>query len=124
MTEFPPKNEQTGTKHAVRLSKILTEIIWLCMLPLFFVATILAIFQIREIHEDQLDKASLLAKNVVLYTDNAINSRIKGLGMLAASPFMDDLSKWDLFIRRLRVFIKVSGLTWSSRMGLNSRSFY
>jgi len=94
-----PIGEQTHIQRGVRLSQKLTRIIWLCMFPLFLFAAILAILQIREIHQDHIDKASLLAKNVVLYTDNAINSRIKALRMLATSPLVDDVSKWnDLYL--------------------------
>ena len=104
-----PIGEQPHIQLGVRLSKKLTRIIWLCMLPLFLFAATLAILQIREIHQDQIDKASLLAKNVVLYTDNAINSRIKALSMLATSSLVDDVSKWHDLYREAQGFYRSFG---------------
>jgi CheY-like chemotaxis protein len=104
-----PIGEQPHIQLGVRLSKKLTRIIWLCMLPLFLFAATLAILQIREIHQDQIEKASLLAKNVVLYTDNAINSRIKALSMLATSSLVDDASKWHDLYREAQGFYRSFG---------------
>ena len=94
----------TMLKSGVPLSTILTRIIWLCMLPLFLFGAILTLLQLREIHREQIDKASLLAKNVVLYTDNAINSRISALNMLAISPLVDDVAKWPILYQEAQGF--------------------
>ena len=94
----------TKLRSGVRLSKLLTMIIWLCMLPLFLFGAILAILQLREIHQDQIERASLLARNVILFTDNAISSRIKALNMLATSPLVDDVSKWPILYQEAQGF--------------------
>ena len=109
MSVSRPIGEQTRMQRSLSLSKALTRIISLCMLPLFSVAAILAFLQIRTIHEEQFEDALRLAKNVILYTDNAISSRINGLNMLATSPFVDDPAKWDLLYREAQAFSRSFG---------------
>ena len=48
-----PIGDQTHIKRGVRLSRKLTRIIWLCMLPLFLFAATLAILQLREIQQSE-----------------------------------------------------------------------
>ncbi len=79
------------------------------MLPLFLFGAILASLQIHELHQEQIEKASILARNVVLYTDNAISSRIQALNMLAISPLVDDISNWPLLYQEAQDFQRSFG---------------
>ncbi len=104
MSDLQSKIEANTIKSDLRLSKVLTRIILLCMLPLFLFGAILATLMIDKIQQEQIDKASLLARNVVLYTDNAISSRINALNMLATSSFVDDVSQWHLLYQSAQNF--------------------
>lgn len=95
---------QSAGTDGVRLSRVFTRIIWLCMLPLFIFGSILTILQIRHIHQEQFAKASLLAQDVIFDIDSAITSRIKALNMLATSPFVDDAANWHLLYREAQSF--------------------
>jgi PAS domain S-box-containing protein len=93
----------------VPLATVIKRIIWLCILPLFLFAACLAIYDVGVIHRQQTEQAASLAENLVLATDNALNSRIKALSMLAMSPLVNDLSRWHDLYREAQGFYQSFG---------------
>ena len=101
--------ERAEERTAVPLSTVIKRMIWLCMLPLFLFAAGMAIYQIGVIHRQEDRQATILTKNAILATDNTINSRIKALNMLALSPFVDDLARWQDLYREAQGFYRSYG---------------
>jgi PAS domain S-box-containing protein len=93
----------------VSLSSVIKKIIWLCMLPLFLFAIGLAGHQVNVIKHQQVEQAEVLADNFTLKIDNSLRARINALNMLAVSPLVDDLSKWNELYQQAEGFNKSFG---------------
>lgn len=102
-------NQQGENRAGIPLSKVITRIIWLCMLPLFFFAGGISIHEIVVVHLERVNQAVALAEDFVLSTDNALNTRINALGILAGSPLMDDENRWQELYEEAQVFFRIFG---------------
>jgi len=80
------------------LHAFLTRLIWLCVGPLVLLAAYLAIDRVRHVHDERDLETTNLAKSLSTAVDQDLNARIGALTMLAASPLVDDASRWkDLY---------------------------
>jgi len=80
------------------LHVFLTRLIWLCVLPLLLLAVYLAGNHIHSLQARQDREAANLVRNFVTALDHDIGARIAALQVLAASPLVDDPSRWpDLY---------------------------
>ena len=80
------------------LHAFLTRLIWLCVGPLVLLAAYLAIDRVRHVHDERDLETTNLAKTLSAAVDQDLNARIGVLTMLAASPLVDDASRWkDLY---------------------------
>lgn len=102
-------DEQSKNQAGVPLASVITRMIWLGMLPLFFFAACITIYEIMMVYQKQVDQAATLAKSFVLSTDNALNARISALGILAGSPLVDDESRWHELHKEAQGFYRIFG---------------
>ncbi|HJV28374.1 MAG TPA: PAS domain S-box protein [Aromatoleum sp.] len=91
------------------LHRFLARLIWLCVLPLVFLAAYLAIDSVRSAQLQRDARADRLARNVVTAIDEDLNARMAALQMLAASPLADDASRWEDFYREALGFYRSFG---------------
>jgi PAS domain S-box-containing protein len=110
------------------LSAVIRRIIWLCMLPLVLFAATFATYEVSSIHDHLDAQAKILAENISVSIDNAINSRIDALAVLSQSPLLDDMSRWSDFHREAQGFyrsfgthVTISDMGTPNRMLLNTR---
>lgn len=81
------------------LSRYLARLIWLSVLPLVLFATGMAALTIVKHERDIQEQAADLTNNAITDVDNYLDSRIKALGILAASPFADEPEQWERLYR-------------------------
>lgn len=75
---------------AMSLQAFLTRLIWLCVLPLVFLAVYLAGNHIHTIQAQRDREATDRVRNVANALDRNLGARIAALQVLAASPLLDD----------------------------------
>jgi PAS domain S-box-containing protein len=78
----------------ISLHAFLTLLICLCMGPLLLLAVCFAIDDVRGIQERRKTQAADLTRTLAAAVDQDLNFRIGALQMLAASPLVDDASRW------------------------------
>jgi len=88
----------------VSLHKYLTRLIWLCVLPLLFLAAYLAYAHVRFIQNERDTVMQNLASNFAASLDEELNARINGLKMLAVSPLVDEPARWHDLYRQAQGF--------------------
>ena len=106
MVEAYNSSKRTEGPVGIALSSVIRRIIWICMLPFFLFAAGVAFYQIDRTKHQQNDQAAVLADNFLLKTENSLNERISALQMLAASPLVDDFSKWNELYQQALGFYK------------------
>ena len=104
VTQEHALSEKRDKPIGVALSSVIKKMIWLCMLPLLVFAVGIAIYQIKIIERQLVEQAAVLAENFVLKTDNSVSARISALNMLAASPLIDDQSRWNELYQEAKGF--------------------
>jgi PAS domain S-box-containing protein len=80
------------------LHRLLTRLIWMCAGPLILLAVYLAFSSVMTKQTERDLEAANLAKSFATLIDQHLHARISALHMLAASPLVDDASRWrDLY---------------------------
>lgn len=79
------------------LRNFLTRLIWLCVLPPLLLAAGLAVEQVRQLDESAARQAQVLAQEVADAIDADLSERLGALRLLAQSPLIDDLARWESF---------------------------
>jgi PAS domain S-box-containing protein len=79
----------------IPLATYLTRLIWLCLLPLIGIAAWLAYDSIRTLRTEIDQEAGYLARNFTNSVDQFLNSRMRGMNILALSPLVDDPKRWN-----------------------------
>ena len=99
MNAFSESRPRDGAaKSPISLRGFLTRLILFCMGPLLLLAAYLAVDDVHEAHERRRAQAGNLARALAAAVDQDLNTRIGALQMLAASPLVDDASRWkDLY---------------------------
>jgi len=89
---------------ALPLRVFLTRLIWFSVLPLFILAVYLAVDHVRTIRA-QIDRdAADRVANAAAAVDRHLRAEIAGLETLAASPLVDDRSRWSEFYREAQAY--------------------
>jgi PAS domain S-box-containing protein len=96
-------------KQLVSLQAYLTRLIWLCVLPLFFLAAGYGAAHIRAMQADRDRTEEHRARNIMDAVDRIITSQLAALQVLAASPLLDDPERWGEFYREARGFFDSFG---------------
>jgi PAS domain S-box-containing protein len=81
-------------RQGLSLHAFLTRLIWLCVTPLVLLAAYLAIDRVRVAMDERRLEANNIARTLATAVDQDLNARIGALQMLAASPLVDDASRW------------------------------
>lgn len=81
------------------VQSFLTRLIWLCMLPLAFLAVFLAVGHVRTIQAGIDREAADRTHNLAIAIDRQIEAQIAALRALAASPLLDDPPRLKEFYR-------------------------
>lgn len=76
------------------LSRFLTRLILLCVVPLVLLAIVLAMIYVHHVHEESEMQAAGIVKGAMAAIDDNLSARIAGLQMLAKSPLGDDAAHW------------------------------
>ncbi|MBS1142162.1 MAG: hybrid sensor histidine kinase/response regulator [Proteobacteria bacterium] len=84
-----------GKPGGMSLHRFLTRLIWLCVLPLLFLAAYLAFAHVRFIQSERDATIRNMANNFVAALDKELEARISGLQMLALSPMVDHEAQWE-----------------------------
>ena len=121
----------TARPRGIPLSSFLTCLIWLCVLPLLILAAWLAVDNVLRGRADRDREAANLARNVAATIDQSLDARIAALRMLAASPLLDDASRWSDFYQEAQGFhqsfgthVILADVGTPMRMLLNTRVPY
>ncbi|OIP16333.1 MAG: hypothetical protein AUK51_10945 [Comamonadaceae bacterium CG2_30_59_20] len=77
---------------SIALTRFLTRLIWLSLLPLMLLAAYLIFSSVRNTQATQDLAAASLAANFASATDSDLQARINGLQLLASSPLANDAS--------------------------------
>jgi len=76
------------------LHAFLTRLVWLCVGPLIALAIYMAIERVRDVQGNRDREAAATAATLASSIDQDLNARVGALKMLAASPLVDDPSRW------------------------------
>jgi len=86
------------------LRGFLSQLIWICILPLMLVSVYLAIDQLNQYKARRDLEASYLVHNVAATVDRMIGSQVGALNMLAASPLVEDPARWSELYKEAQAF--------------------
>ena len=86
------------------LARYLSRLIWLGVTPLILVAAGIAAHTVMGHQEDMRERAVFLVNDAVADVDNYLDARIRALGILADSEFVDTPSQWNQLYRLARDF--------------------
>ncbi len=126
-----PRDAETAgdddQRKPIALSKFLSRLIWLCMLPLLILTIYLATDHVKTLKNQCDVTARDLAHNVANAIDLQLRSQITSLKALADSPSLDDPINLEDFYREAQAVLKnyathVILADLSSQMILNTRS--
>jgi PAS domain S-box-containing protein len=92
------------TPKPLTLLAFLTRLIWLCVLPLVLLAIYLAVDNVRTLQAKSDEEAEHLVENVATAIDLQIQAQIGSLQVLAASPLLDDPSRFNEFYTEAKAF--------------------
>lgn len=93
-----------ATLPGLPLRTYLTRLIWLCLAPLLLIACTLATTRVLHLIAEHENNAKELANRYAESVDRTIKSRIDGLKVLAASPFLDDGNHLQAFYQTAKGF--------------------
>lgn len=93
----------------MRLLTFLTRLIWVCVLPPLILSAALAVGHLRALEAQRDVEAAELARNTAGAIDRDLGARIAALGMLAASPLVDDPARWSEFYQEALGFVTSFG---------------
>jgi PAS domain S-box-containing protein len=86
------------------LDTFLTRLIWLCVLPLVFLAIYLAINYVYTLQAQRDQEAADRVRNIMTALDRHVEAQISALQMLAASPLVNKRSQWSEFYKEAQSF--------------------
>ncbi len=114
---------------SLSLSKFLGRLIWLCVLPLVFLATYLAVHQVRTLQDRESQDAEDQVRNIATDIDNRLQALILPLQVLAASSSVDDPPRLSEFYNECKAVQTILGAhvilaDTSKQMVLNTREPY
>jgi PAS domain S-box-containing protein len=104
-----PGQSAEKTPKPLSLLAFLTQLILLCVLPLVLLAIYLAVDNVRTLQANSDEEAEHLAVNVATAIDLQIRAQIGSLEVLAASPLLDDPSRFNEFYTEAKAFRKSFG---------------
>ncbi|MCU0597097.1 MAG: hypothetical protein MUC98_16775, partial [Desulfobacterota bacterium] len=94
-----PRINMEKHRRAIPFRTFLSRLIWITVIPLVGLAVYLAVNDVYTL-QAQLDQSTAdRVHNVVSVIDRQIEAQIAGLEVLAASPLLDDTSRWNEFYR-------------------------
>jgi len=96
--------QKGGTARGMPLRTFLTRLIWLGVLPLVFLAVLVAGRYVYTLQSQQDQEASDRVHNLATALDRELQARIAALQALAASPLMDDPPRLAEFYREAQGF--------------------
>ena len=76
------------------LQRYLTRLIWWCVTPLLGLAMVLGYLQFRQARDDDGAEAQRQARLLARSIEQTLQARRAGLLALAASPWIDDTTRW------------------------------
>ncbi|WP_425259372.1 PAS domain S-box protein [Rubrivivax sp. RP6-9] len=91
------------------LQRYLTRLIWWCVTPLLALAIGLGYLQFREASDDDGAEAQRLARLLARSVEQMLHARRTGLQALAASPWIDDATRWPDLRREAEGIAKALG---------------
>jgi len=91
------------------LRRLLTWLIGMCTGPLILLVVYLSISNVMTKHAERDIEAANLVKNFAAAVDQQLQARISALHMLAASPLVDDSSRWKDLYREAEGFYQGFG---------------
>ncbi|OGP59911.1 MAG: hypothetical protein A2V65_07080 [Deltaproteobacteria bacterium RBG_13_49_15] len=86
------------------LRNLLSQLILLCVVPLILLSIFLAISSVKNKQTERDIEAANLVKSFATVIDQHLHARISALHMLAASPLVDDASRWHDLYREAQGF--------------------
>ena len=86
------------------LHRLLTRLIWLCVLPLVALAAYLAVAHVSRLQAERDLEAGNLVQSLAREMDGDLAARMGGLNMLALSPLADDASRPEAMYREAQGF--------------------
>lgn len=88
-------SDTVRSRTGLTLHAFLTRLIWWCMGPLVLLAAYLATDRVRQMRDEHTLETTSVAKALASAVDHDLNARIGALTVLAASPLLDDASRWN-----------------------------
>ncbi|WP_346797462.1 EAL domain-containing protein [Halomonas sp. Bachu 37] len=113
------------------LANYLTGLIWLCVLPLVVLSVWWAFDSVHARGQEIREEAQQLSHNTTRAIDHYLDSRIRALSVLAASPLADTQERWPQLYAEAQAFrasfgshVAFSDLGDPMRMRFNTRAPY
>jgi PAS domain S-box-containing protein len=98
------RNTGKEKKRGLSLHTFLMRQLWFCVVPLILLALYLAVQHVRILHDQQDENAQHLVNDITMAIDHQIGIKIAALQVLAASPLLDDPSRWNEFYKEAQAF--------------------
>ncbi len=119
------RNTGREKKQGLSLHTFLMRQLWFCVVPLILLALYLAVQHVRILHDQQDENAQHLINDITMAIDHQIGIKIAALQVLAASPLLDDPSRWNEFYKEAQAFHQSLGyhvflIDFSMRLLLNT----
>ena len=111
------------------LQRFLERLIWACMAPLSLLACLLVVQDVNELEDRGAASAAAALEHLTRQVDGGMETRIRALRVLAASPSLDPPANHAAFYREARAYLEVFGshvalVDGSIQMLLNTRVPY
>ncbi len=109
LAKKPATTQAATTRKPLSLNAFFARLIWICAGPLVVLASYLAIDRVLEVQAGQARSASVLVTDLVTSIDRDLTARVGGMRMLAASPLLDDSTRWPESYNEALAFLESFG---------------